>query len=116
MLFGSIQKIYLKKPYYFSKIYYRTPYLDHLLHGANVAPTSQIRPCTMLFLPTVEKSKLRPLRGIQCCNIHIKFTEYWPIELRSWKQTHTQHHNLIKGLGAFAASELDKVFSGYQPR
>jgi hypothetical protein len=34
------------------------------------------------------------------------------------KSTTFPHHNIHKhiGLGAFAVSELDKVFSGYQPR
>jgi hypothetical protein len=83
MVFNNLQQIYLKKLSNFSKIYYHTPYQVPLLRGANVAPNSQIRPSTMLFLPTVGKSKLQHLRGFQCRNIHIKLCEYWSTDFRS---------------------------------
>jgi hypothetical protein len=66
----------LLEQFFLPNIFYHTTYLDPLFSGANVARNSQIRPSTMLFLSTVKLSKI--LRAVQCRNIRIKFSHYWP--------------------------------------
>jgi hypothetical protein len=57
VVFYIVQRIAGTKAAYFSKIYYHTQFIYHILNGDSVAPTSQVRASAMLVILIARNNK-----------------------------------------------------------